>query len=129
MSLNKNSSVAELRSELDRKRNRTLDLQTNTKDPDEWNNLNDIRWELEDLDNDLYLSQFIKNNEKLEKLIGEIEQSGEGARKIVATLNDAKKTLMRARDGLKKASAMFGELDNFYKETEALLKTLQNKDA
>jgi len=125
MSLNGNNSVAELRSELDRKRKRALDLQTNTTDPEEWKNLNAIRWELEDIDNDLYRSQFIKNNEKLKKLIGQIKQSGEKARKIIATLNDAKKALKKARSELKSTSAMFGELNNFYTETEALLETLR----
>ena len=62
MSLDKNSTVAELRTELERKRKRALDLQMNTTDMDEWKNLNAIRWELEDIDNDLYRSRFINRN-------------------------------------------------------------------
>lgn len=124
MSVDKNSSVAELRSELDRKRKRALDLQTSTTDPDEWKNLNTIRWELEDLDRDLYLSQFIKNNEKLEKLIGQMEEASEGAKKIVETLNEIRNAVVKARSTLKAASSMFPELDSFYTEVEEMLKTL-----
>ena len=124
MSIDNNSSVAELRSELDRKRKQALDLQTDTTDPDEWNNLNTIRWDLEDLDRDLYLSQFIKNNDKLEILIGQIEESGEEAKRIAATLETVTETLKKARAELKDTSAMFGELDDFYKKTDELIKTL-----
>ena len=125
MSLDKNSTVAELRSELDRKRKRALDLQMNTTDMDEWKNLNAIRWELEDIDNDLYRSRFIKNNEKLEKLIDQIDRSGEDAGKIIETLNNAKDVLQKARTELKSVSAMFGELNNFYMETEELLEAMR----
>jgi len=127
MSLDGNSSVAELRSELDFKRRRALDLQLNTKDADEWKNLNAIRWELEDLDNDLYQSQFIKNNEKLEKLIGQIEKSGEEAAKIVTTLNKAKEVLQKARQQLKQTSPIVGQQDAFYRETEELLAVLRKQ--
>jgi uncharacterized phage infection (PIP) family protein YhgE len=125
MSIDKNSSVAELRSELDRKRKRALDLQMSATDPDEWKNLNAIRWELEDLDRDLYLSQFIKNNEKLEKLIGLLEAAGEGAKKIVETLDEIKNAVKLARSTLKTASSIFPELDAFYTEVENMLKMLR----
>lgn len=125
MSLDKNSTVAELRTELERKRKRALDLQMNTTDMDEWKNLNAIRWELEDIDNDLYRSQFIKNNESLARLIDQIDSSVEDARKIVETLNNAKEVLQKARAELKNASAMFGELNNFYQETEELLAVIR----
>jgi DNA repair ATPase RecN len=127
MSIDNNSSVAEVRSELDRKRRRALDLQTSSTDPNEWNNLNTIRWDLEDLDTDLYLSQFIKNNDKLEILIGQIQKSGEKAEKIAATLQNVSETLQKARAELKNASAMFGELDCFYKEIDELIKTLREE--
>jgi len=125
MNIDENSSVAELRSELDRKRKRALDLQMDTTDPDEWKHLNAVRWELEDLDTDLYLSRFIKNNDKLEKLIGQIEQAGEGARKIVETLKEIRTAVQTARSALEKASAMFPELDAFYTEIEKMLDTLR----
>ncbi len=124
MSVDKNSSVAELRSELDRKRKRALDLQMSATDPDEWKNLNIIRWELEDLDRDLYLSQFIKNNEKLEKLIGQLEAASEGAKKIVETLKEIRNAVEEARSTLKTASSIFPELDAFYTEIEDMLKIL-----
>ncbi len=125
MSLDKNSTIADLRSELDRKGKRALDLQTNTTDPTEWSNLNAIRWELEDLDNDLYLSQFVKNNDKINKLIGQITESSKKAKKILATLEEAKKILSKARTELQQTSAMFNELEGFYNETEALLIVLK----
>ena len=64
MELNSDSTIAELRNELDRKRRKAIDLQMNTTDPDEWAVLNSLRWELEDLDKDIYLGHFIKNNDK-----------------------------------------------------------------
>ena len=124
MSIDKNSSVAELRSELDRKRKRALDLQMSATDPEEWKNLNTIRWELEDLDRDLYLSQFIKNNEKLEKLIGQLAAAGEEAKKIVETLDEIRNAVKMARSTLKTASSIFPELDAFYTEIENMLKIL-----
>jgi len=126
MNIDKNSSVAELRSELDRKRRNALDLQMNTTDPGDWNNLNTIRWELEDLDNDLYLSSFIRNNEKLEKLIGQIEEASEGAKKIVETLNSIKNAVQKARSALKTTSAMFTDINTFYKEIEALIEIFRS---
>jgi hypothetical protein len=125
MDLDKNSSVAELRSELDRKRKRVLDMQTNTTDAAEWKMLNGLRWGLQDLDNDIYLNQFIKNDDLIKKLIGQIGQAGEEAKKIISTLENVKTVLQEARTSLKKTSAMFKELDSFYRETESLLKVLQ----
>ncbi len=125
MTINENSSVAELRTELDRKRKRALDLQMDTTDPDEWKNLNTVRWELEDLDRDLYLSPFIKNNDTLEKLIGQMAQAGEGAKKIVETLKEIRSAVQTARSALNQASAMFPELDAFYQEIEKMLDTLR----
>ena len=126
MSVDKNSSVAELRDELDRKRRRAFDLQRSTTDPDELDNLSTIRWELEDLDRDLYLSQFIKNNDKLEKLIGQMEEATEGANKVVETLKEIRNAVVKARSTLKTASSMFPELDAFYTEVEQMLKTLRS---
>lgn len=125
MTIDENSSVAELRSELDRKRKRALDLQMDTTDPEEWKNLNLVRWELEDLDRDLYLSPFIKNNDRLEKLIGQMEEATEGAQKIVETLKKIRSALQTARSSLKKTSAMFPELDAFYTEIKKMLETLR----
>ncbi|RLJ17332.1 hypothetical protein DJ030_14890 [bacterium endosymbiont of Escarpia laminata] len=125
MSLDKNSTITDLRSELDRKGKRALDLQTNTTDPTEWSNLNAIRWELEDLDNDLYLSQFVKNNDKINKLIGQIAESSKKAKKILVTLDEAQKILSKARTELQQTSAMFDELEGFYNETETLLIVLK----
>ncbi len=125
MGLGKNNTVAEMRSELDRKRKRALDLQANTTDAEEWQNLNTIRWDLEDLDNDLYRSQFVRNNDKLEVLIGQIKQADKEGTRIISTLNDIKGAVQRARLALQSISSMFDELDTFYKETEALLDTFQ----
>jgi hypothetical protein len=125
MNIDKNSSVAELRSELDRKRKRALDMQTSTTDAAEWKTLNALRWGLQDLDNDIYLNQFIKNDDLINSLIGQIDQASEGAKKIVSTLNNVKTVLQQARQELKEASAMFKELDAFYTETETLLNVLQ----
>jgi hypothetical protein len=127
MIMDKNNTVAELRSELDQKRKRILDMQTGTTDPAEWKALNTLRWGFQDLDNDIYLSQFIKNNDLIEKLIGQVDQAGEEAKKIVITLNNLKETLQKAHEELKKTSAMFKELDAFYTETEALLNVLQRE--
>lgn len=121
MGLNKENSIAELRSELDRKRMRTLDLRLRTTDPVESQNLNALRWELEDLDNDLYRSQFIRNNDLIEKLIGQIEEAGEAVQRVSATLAEVRETLARARAELAETSVMFSELQNFYTETEELL--------
>ena len=125
MGVNSASSIAELRGELERKRMRTLELRLQTTDPVESANLNTIRWELEDLDNDLYRSQFIRNNDRIEKLIGQIEDAGEPARQISATLTAARDALQRARAELAEASAMFSELQNFYSETEELLDVIR----
>ena len=125
MILDETSSVAELRSELDRRRKRALDLQMDTTDPEEWKNLNIVRWELEDLDRDLYLSRFINNNDTLEKLIGRIEQAGGEAEKITETLKGIRKAVQGARKALKKASALFPDLDAYYKEIETMLETLR----
>ena len=125
MAVNRQSTVAELRNELDGKRRRALELQANTTDEGEWSQLNTIRWELEDLDKDLYLSQFIKNNDKLEKLISEVEASTEQAQKIVQTLEEARRAVQGAREKLKQTSPMFEELNNFLAETEAMLNVIR----
>ncbi|MHC4553023.1 MAG: hypothetical protein ACYSUT_09715 [Planctomycetota bacterium] len=124
MHIDKNSSVAELRSELDRKRRQTLEFQATTTDPVEWSNLNVIRWDLEDLDKDIYLSQFIKNNDKLEKLIGKIEQATQEAQKIKTTLDNVLASLKKAREELKQNSAIFEELSHFYTEVDGLIDVL-----
>lgn len=127
MNIDKNSNFSELRSELDRKRRRAVELQTITTDPGEWSNLNTIRWDLEDLDKDLYLSQFTKNNDKLEVLIGKIKETSDKAKRISDTLENVTETLRTARAELKDASALFGELDCFYKEIDGLTKILLEK--
>ena len=101
MELNTNSSIAELRNELDRKRRKAIDLQMNTTDPDEWALLNSLRWELEDLDKDIYLGQFIKNNDKLSKLVGEIENATAEAQKLVETLENFEQALEVTREKIR----------------------------
>lgn len=124
MGLDKNSTVAELRSELRGRRMRALDLQLNTTDIDQWRALNTVRWDLKDLDTGIYLNQFIKNNDKIAKLIGQIQKSTKGAKAIADALKSAKQTLKKARTKLKDASAMVEELDAFYKETQTLLRLI-----
>ena len=68
---------------------------------------------------------FIKNNDKLTKLINKIKSSTSGAKKLAKTLKMAKTTVVEARASLKDTSAMFDELEIFYKETELLLDVLQ----
>jgi len=121
-----NSSVSELRTLIEIKRQEALDLQTKTNDTDEWNRLNEIRWRLADLDNDLYRSHFHKNDDLVEKLIDEIKSAGQDTKKIVKTLDVAKTKLHTAREKLKEVSSLFSELESFYKETEELLESLES---
>ncbi len=125
MTLSKQSTVAELRHKIDRKRIRALELQMDTRDANEWDSLNAVRWELQDLDTDLYQSQYIKNNEKIEKLIGKIQESSEDARQIIETLDRIKKVIKKARKKLKKNSPRFKELSQFLNETKSLTKVFQ----
>lgn len=125
MNLNTNSSVSELRTELERKRKKAQDLQMNTTDPDEWATLNTLRWELEDLDKDIYLGQFIKNNDKLAKLLGEIEASTEASQKLIKTIGEVEQALKDARDKLKSTSPMLAEIKIFLDEVEETMKVIK----
>ena len=121
MSLNTRNTIAELRNELDSKRNRAKELQSKTTVTDEWKNLNNIRWELEDLDNDIYKSQFIKNNQKISTLINQINNAQDDAKKIIKTIDEINSAIKSARSKLKNTSKMLTELNNFYNETEELI--------
>lgn len=121
MSLNTRNTIAELRNELDSKRNRAKELQSKTTVTDEWKNLNNIRWELEDLDNDIYKSQFIKNNQKISTLINQINNAQDDAKKIIKTIDEVNSAIKSARSKLKNTSKMLTELNNFYNETEELI--------
>lgn len=125
MNLSANSSVAELRNEIERKRKKAQELQMNTTDTDEWASLNTLRWELEDLDNDLYLSQFIKNTDKLAKLVGEIEGATTEAQKLVNTIEDVEQALIGARAKLKSFSPMIEEIKDFLDEVDAMMKVMK----
>jgi len=125
MNLTTNSSVAELRSELERKRKKAQDLQMNTTDPDEWATLNTLRWELEDIDKDIYLGQFIKNNDKLAKLVGEIEEATSESQKLVKTIDMVDQALKDARDKLKSTSPMLDEIKSFLDEVEEMMKVMK----
>ena len=125
MSLNKNSTVGELRNELECKRRKATELQMNTTNAREWLSLNTLRWDLEDLDKDLYLSQFIKNNDKLAKLIGEIQKATAEAQKLIATIEDVKQSLVSARAKLKNTSPMFDEISSFLDEVELTIKVIK----
>ena len=125
MNLSTNSSVAELRNELERKRKKAQELQMNTTDPDEWATLNTLRWELEDLDKDIYLGQFIKNNDKLAKLVGEIEDATTEAQKLVKTIGEIEQALTDARAKLKSSSPMLGEITSFLDEVEETMKVMK----
>ena len=124
MKLHRNSSVAELRGELDNKRKRALDMQAGTTDAAERRALNALRWGLQDLDNDIYLNQFIKNDDLIKSLIGQIDAATAEAKKIGSTLDHIKAVIEKARGELKQTSLMFSELDAFYSETEKLLEIL-----
>jgi len=125
MKLSENNTVAELRSELDRKRKKALELQMNTSDPEEWSGLNSLRWELEDLDKDLYLAQFIKNSDKLAKLVNQIESAAAEAQKLVKTLAEIEQVLKDARGKLKAASPLLDELSSFLDEVEETLQIIK----
>lgn len=125
MSLTSQSTVAELRSELDRKRRRALDLQAATGDAEEWAVLNTLRWELEDLDRDLYQGQFIRNNDRLEKLVAHIESATDDAQRILRTLDEVRAAVSRAREKIRSTSSIFGEMDAFLVETETLLDVIR----
>lgn len=125
MSLSKNSTVAELRNELERKRAKARELQMNTTNHREWVSLNTLRWELEDLDRDIYLSQFIKNNDKIAKLIGEIEEATAEAQKLITTIGEVEKALIDTRAKLKSTSTMFDEISSFLDEVEATIKVIK----
>ena len=125
MNLNTNSSVAELRNELERKRKKAQELQMNTTDPDEWSTLNTLRWELEDLDKDIYLGQFIKNNDTLAKLVGEIKEATTEAKKLVKTIGEVEQALKGARAKLKNTSPMLDEITSFLDEVEKTMKVMK----
>jgi len=125
MSLTSQSTVAELRSELDTKRRRALDLQAATDDAEEWAVLNTLRWELEDLDRDLYQGQFIRNNDRLERLVAQIESATDDAQRILRTLDEVRAAVSRAREKIRSTSSIFGEMDVFLVETEALLDVIR----
>lgn len=125
MNLTMNSSVAELRNELEGKRKRAIELQMNTTDPDEWATINSLRWELEDLDKDIYLSQFIKNNDKIAKLVGNIEDSTTGAQKLIITIGEIEQALSDARAKVKSTSPMIDEITIFLNDVEKTMKVLK----
>ncbi len=125
MNLSTNSSVAELRNELERKRKKAQELQMNTTDPDEWTTLNTLRWELEDLDKDIYLGQFIKNNDTLAKLVGEIKGATTEAQKLVKTIDEVEQALKSARAKLKNTSPMLDEITSFLDEVEETMKVMK----
>jgi len=125
MNVSTNSTIAELRNELERKRNKAQELQMNTTDAEEWASLNTLRWELEDLDKDLYLNQFIKNNDKLAKLIGQIEGASTDAQKLVKTIGEVEQAIKDARDKLKSTSPMFDELTNFLDDVDETIKVIK----
>jgi hypothetical protein len=125
MELNSDSSIAELRNELDRKRRKAIDLQMNTTDPDEWAVLNSLRWELEDLDKDIYLGHFIKNNDKLSKLVGEIENATIEAQKLVNTITEIEEVLIEARAKIKTTSPMLDEITIFLNDVEKTMEILK----
>ncbi len=125
MNLNTNRTVAELRNELERKRKKAQELQMNTTDPDEWATLNTLRWELEDLDKDIYLGQFIKNNDKLSKLVGEIEETTVESQKLVKTIGEVEQALKDARNKLKSTSPMLDEINIFLNDVEETMKVIK----
>lgn len=125
VTITQSSNVADLRSELERKRREAVDLQLRTTSPTDWSNLNVIRWQLEDLDKDLYASQFIQNNEKIKKLVGEIAAATLEAQKIIDTIDSAVKAVTTARKALKKTSKIFDDTKRFLSETERLLEVLK----
>lgn len=125
MNLTTNNSVAELRNELERKRRKAQELQMNTTDPDEWATLNTLRWELEDLDKDIYLGQFIKNNDKLAKLSGEIKEATKESQKLVKTIGEVEQALKDTRDKLKSSSPLIEEINSFLDEVEETIKVMK----
>lgn len=125
MDLSTNSSIAELRNEIERKRKKAQELQMNITDRDEWAILNTLRWELEDLDTDIYLDQFIKNNDKIAKLAGEIEAATTEAQKLIKTIGEIEQALKDARIKLKNTSPMFVEITSFFDELEETMKVIK----
>lgn len=125
MIVSTSSTIAELRSELERKRNQAQELQMNTTDPDEWAGMNTLRWELEDLDKDLYLNQFIKNNDRLEKLIGQIKSASADAQKLVETIAGVEQAVNDARGKLKSTSSMFDEMARFLDDIDRMIKVIK----
>lgn len=127
MKLNKNSSIAELRTALEGKRRKAKDLQMNITNRDEWAALNTLRWELEDLDKDIYLGQFIKNDDKLTKLIGKIKGATSDAQNLVKTVEKVAQALVDARKKLKSTSSMFDEIKGFLDEVDELINIIKPK--
>lgn len=125
MNISTNSTIAELRNELERKRSKAQELQLDTTDPDDWAALNTLRWELEDLDKDIYLAQFIKNNEKLSKLTGVIKQATTDAQKIVKTIDNIEQSVKSARKKLKSTSQMFNEITSFMDDIDEMINVLK----
>jgi len=125
MNLSKRSTVAELRNELERKRRKAQELQMNTTNAGEWSSLNTLRWELEDLDKDIYLSQFIKNNNKIAKLVGIIEEGTAEAQKLIVTIGQVEQALIGARAKLKSTSPMLDEISSFLDEVQLTIEVMK----
>ena len=125
MNISTKSTVAELRNELERKRRKAQELQMNTTNAGEWASLNTLRWELEDLDKDIYLSQFIKNNDKIAKLVGVIAKTTSEAQKLIVTIKEVEQALINARAKLKSTSPMLDEISSFLDEVELTIKVMK----
>jgi predicted nucleic acid-binding Zn-ribbon protein len=89
-----------------------------TTNPDEWSGLNTIRWELEDLDKDIYLGQFIKNNDALSKLIDKIKDANQDAAKLINTIQNVEDAVKDLRDKIDQASPLISEISGFLVEVE-----------
>ena len=125
MRINENSTIAELRNDLERKRRRAHELQLDTTDPDEWADMNTLRWELEDLDKDLYLSQFIKNNDKITKLVGHVQGASEDAQKLVKSIESVEQAIKEARYKLSSMSSTFDEITTLLNDVEETIELIK----
>ena len=94
-------------------------------DPDQWADMNALRWELEDLDKDLYSSQFINNNDKITKLAGHDQGASEDAQKLVKSIESVEQAIKEARYKLSSMSSTFDEITTLLNDVEETIELIK----
>ena len=97
-----------------------------TTDSEEWESMNMLRWELEDLDKDLYSCQFIRNNDRISRLTGQLTEAGADAVKVLKTIEEVERAITNARGKLKDTSRMFGEISGYLDDVSNMLGVIKS---